>query len=80
MDLFVAAEGLLEYETLTGDEIRALLERQEARSATWATILRRSRGSVVPRPAPRAGPSEVKGDGEPRAMVMPKAAWSRSRT
>ncbi len=43
------AEGLLEYETLSGDEIKDLIAGRKAARATWATTRRLRRGSAVPK-------------------------------
>ena len=64
---FVAlAEGLLEYETLTGDEIKALI-RGEKPPATSATTARRIAARPCRRPARRRA-------------ARRKAGWSRSRS
>ena len=70
-DEFVAlAEGLLEYETLTGEEIKALI-RGEKPARDLGDDTPPSRGSAVP----KAGPQ----DGLPPRATSPKAASNRSR-
>ena len=61
-DSFVAiAEGLLEYETLTGEEINALM-RGEKPSRDLGDDTPPSRGSAVPKAGARKDGSQAKGD------------------
>ncbi len=66
------AQGLLEYETLSGDEIKQLIAGQKP-SRDIGDDTPPSRGSAVP----KAG---AQGKSRPRrAARSPRAAWSRSR-
>ncbi len=71
-DEFVAlAEGLLEYETLTGEEIKALI-RGEKPSRDLGDDTPPSRGSAVPKTgAKKDGSVGVKGD-EPEGGFEPQ--------
>ena len=65
-DLEALAKGLLEFETLTGDEIQDLLKGKKP-----------NRESVLEPTTPRA--SAVPPAGKPRPRPDPDAGWSRSR-
>jgi cell division protease FtsH len=68
---FIAiAEGLLEYETLTGDEIQALI-RGEKPSRDIGDDTPPSRGTAVPTAGAKKGGAGKKGD-EPDAGLEPQ--------
>jgi cell division protease FtsH len=68
-DNFVAlAEGLLEYETLSGEEIKALM-RGEKPARDNGDDSGTSRGSAVPKAGTK---NEVKGDGEAEGGLEPQ--------
>ena len=71
-DLHTIARGLLEYETLSGDEIKDLLKGKPP--------VREFAADVSPRPAP-ASAVPTAGRGKKAAGPSPiPAAWSLSRT
>jgi cell division protease FtsH len=73
-DEFVAlAEGLLEYETLTGEEIKALIRGEKPARDLGDDGSSNSRGSAVPKAGTKKdGPTEAKGDGEAEGGMEPQ--------
>jgi cell division protease FtsH len=68
--LHAIAEGLLEYETLTGDEIQALI-RGEKPARDIGDDTPPSRGTAVPTAGPKKGGAGKKGD-EPDPGMEPQ--------
>jgi len=72
-DEFVTlAEGLLEYETLSGEEIKSLLKGEKP-ARDMGDDSPHNRGSAVPKAgAKKDGPNEAKGDGEAEGGMEPQ--------
>ncbi|HET7412501.1 MAG TPA: cell division protein FtsH, partial [Pararhizobium sp.] len=70
-DFIALAEGLLEYETLSGDEIKALL-RGEKPARDLGDDTPPSRGSAVPKAGAKKGSEAGKKGDEPGGGMEPQ--------